>query len=93
MFLAVILIFLAMVFLGVMGHVSKAANVGCGFATFYTLVWIGSLVWLCCQWSHLHGFWATLWAIFLAFIAPMVIHFAAIILKEFVIWALKGLGG
>jgi len=91
MFLAIILIFLALIFFGVMGHISKAANVGCFVATFYTLGWTGSVIWLCGQWSELHGFWGTLWAMFLAFIAPMVIHLAALVLKEFVKWALKGL--
>lgn len=92
MFLAVILIFFALIFLGVMGHISKATDVGCAYVTLYTIGWIGSLIWLCCQWSHLHGFWETLGAMLIAFFAPFIIHLALLILKGFVIWALKGLG-
>ena len=92
MFLIILLFFVALVFLGVMGHISKASNVGCGYVTFYTLVWIGSVIWLCNRWSQLHGFFSTLGAILLALAAPAIIHLVLLLLKEFVVWALKGLG-
>ena len=87
-----IVIFVLLIFLGIMGHISKSTDIGCGYVTFYVLCWIGSICWLCASWSDLHGFFITLLAIFGAFIAPFVIHICALILKEFVIWALKGLG-
>ncbi len=92
MIFAVIGIFALLIFLGIMGHISKATDIGCVYVTFYILCWIGSIWWLCASWSGLHGFFKTFFAIVIAVIAPFVIHICALILKEFVIWALKGLG-
>ncbi len=74
-----------------MGHISVATGMSRGKVSFYVFSWMAGIVVLCCNWGHFHGFFRTLWFLFLVFIAPFAIHLAWHLLKEFVVWALKGL--
>ncbi len=85
------LIFLGIVYLGVMGHISRATGISRWKVSFYVFTWMVGIFLLCYNWGQFHGFFRTLWYLFLVFIAPFVYHLAWHLLKEFVIWALKGL--